>query len=77
MLFLSPVIYSEATSNSLLNFLLQLNPISAGIELFRASFLNYDPHWSTIRISLCSNFVLLFLGIFYFRKTESYFADIA
>lgn len=77
MLFLSPVIYSEQTGNALLNFLLQLNPVSAGIELFRASFFNYEPHWNTISISLCSNFILLFLGIFYFRKTESYFADIA
>jgi lipopolysaccharide transport system permease protein len=77
MLFLSPVIYSEQTENALLNFLLQLNPVSAGIELFRASFFNYEPQWNTISISLCSNFILLFLGIFYFRKTESYFADIA
>ncbi|MES2514080.1 MAG: ABC transporter permease [Bacteroidota bacterium] len=77
MLFLSPVIYSEQTNNSLLNFLLQLNPVTAGIELFRSAFLGYEPQWNAIKISLLSNFLLLIVGIFYFKKTESYFADIA
>ena len=78
LLFLTPVLYPVNISNNLVaQFVLKLNPISGALELMRGMFVGYVINYETVCISLVSSFTLFILGIIYFRKTESYFADLA
>lgn len=78
LLFLSPVIYpTSVVSNQKLAFVLSLNPMAGAIGLFRAPFTGIIPDATTLILSGCSAIILFVAGIYYFRTTESYFADIA
>lgn len=78
LLFLTPVLYpATISSNSTVQFILKLNPMSAALELMRGMFVGYPVDYMTVTIGVFSSLVLFGLGIYYFRKTESYFADIA
>lgn len=78
MLFVTPVIYpAKINDNKLFQLILQLNPMNAPIELFRASINDATINWQAITSSVLVSLLMLALGIFYFRKTESYFADLA
>ncbi len=79
LMFATPVIYPVTIiQNSIIRLLLSLNPISVAIDLFRSIFddsivCNYQ----TILVSLLIALGLLIVGVYYFRKTEAYFADLA
>lgn len=78
LLFLTPVLYpANISSNSIIQFILKLNPMSAALELMRGMFSGYGVDYNTILMGTISSLILFALGLFYFRKTESYFADIA
>lgn len=78
LLFLTPVIYpASLIENVALKRILPLNPMNAPIELFRYALNSSQLDTTVISISLGSNILLLAIGLFYFRKTESYFADLA
>jgi lipopolysaccharide transport system permease protein len=78
LVFLTPVMYPVSiTNNLILKTILRLNPISGALELFRGLFLSYSVDYTTILLSTITSLVLFIAGIFYFRKTESYFADLA
>lgn len=78
LLFATPVIYPlRISDNVLFQWLLRLNPMNAPIELFRSAISGVPPQASDIWISLCVSLTLFAAGVFYFRKTESYFADLA
>ncbi len=78
LLFLTPVLYpANISSSSLVQFILKLNPLSGALELMRSLFTGYSINIDTVLISLTSSLVLFVIGIMYFKKTESYFADLA
>jgi lipopolysaccharide transport system permease protein len=78
LLFATPVIYPiQISSNALFRLLMSLNPMSAPIELFRYSFNQSEINFEYLLISMGVSFLLFFTGIYYFRKTEAYFADLA
>jgi len=78
LLFLTPVLYPiNITTNSTAQFILKLNPMSGALELMRGLFLGYTINYETVFVSLGTSIILFILGILYFRKTESYFADLA
>ncbi len=78
LLFLTPVIYPVTiVSNEYIQALLQLNPIAGAIDIFRASFSGEFPHPVILIQSLAISTCVFFAGIFYFHKTEYYFADLA
>ncbi len=55
-----------------------LYPMVGGIEGFRSSFSSGKPMpWDLIGISAISAIVIFISGVWYFRKMEKYFADIA
>lgn len=77
LLFLTPVMYPiSITNNTFIRRLLQLNPLSGALELIRSLFVGYSVNIETVIISLVSSVTLFIVGILYFRKTESYFADL-
>jgi lipopolysaccharide transport system permease protein len=78
LLFATPVIYPvKISNNSMFHWIMQLNPMSAPIELFRHSFTNSAVDVQGLFLSTSVSLFLFLAGIYYFRKTEAYFADLA
>lgn len=78
LLFLTPVLYPVTIStNSFIQFLLKLNPLTGALELMRGIFYGYTIHNDVLIFSFSSSLLLFFTGILYFRRTERYFADLA
>jgi lipopolysaccharide transport system permease protein len=78
LLFATPIIYpAKISGNAVFNTILQLNPMSAPVELFRQSFLNTPFQIQHYALSLVVSLLLFVVGVIYFRKTEMYFADLA
>jgi len=78
LLFVTPVIYPPTIVNSIyLKWLMALNPMTAPLDLFRASLTGNGLNMSSDAISILSSLTLLVIGLVYFRKTEAYFADLA
>jgi len=78
LLFVNPVLYSSNTfKEKWMGTLMKINPIASSINLFRASFSNKNVVWSDIALGFLTAFIFLAIGIYSFRKTERYFADLA
>lgn len=76
-LFLTPVIYPVSLIPGKYQWLLSLNPMSSVISTMRAGLLHQGSiNWTHLGVSALSAFVLLWLGISYFKRTERRFADI-
>jgi len=78
LFFSSQVIYPlHSIGQPWLRNLLSLNPVNAALELFRAPLSGAQPDNNIVLIGLASTITILMAGIYFFRKTEAYFADIA
>ncbi len=78
LLFLTPVIYPiSIIPYPWLQSILELNPMSGAIDFFRSALSGEPLPWVLIIKSLSISFFFLVVGVFYFRKTEYYFADLA
>lgn len=78
LLFLNPVLYStKAFENNFALRIMRLNPIAGAINLMRAIFTEGSVEWFAIGSQFLVALVLLFSSVYFFRKTEAYFADIA
>lgn len=78
LLFVTPVIYpSNIAQNVYLNTFMALNPMTAPLDIFRASFVGGQINLMQDLISVSVSVLFLIIGLYYFRKTEAYFADLA
>jgi lipopolysaccharide transport system permease protein len=78
LFFLTPVIYPiSLLKYPILQYVLVCSPMYAAVELFRCPLTGIIPDVSFMLISLASGLVLLFIGVFYFKRTEDFFADFA
>lgn len=81
MMYVTPVIYPVKMLDNhpvIKTLMLWLNPISGVITNARAGVLGQGSiDWSILGISLFMSFVFFACGLYYFRNTERYFADIA
>ncbi len=78
LLFANPVLYSpQVFTNPAVRWIMKCNPIAAAIQLFRSIFVGTAVDWQSVLLSSIVAFLLLIAGIFTFRKTEAYFADLA
>jgi len=76
MLFVTPVIYPASIAGKY-SYLLAINPMMGVIQSARAAILGTAPiNWLLIDISLLGTLVLMIFGVYIFKKTERYFADI-
>jgi len=76
MLFLTPVIYPASIAGKY-SYLLAINPMMGVIQSARAAILGTAPlNWLLINMSLWGTLALFIFGIYVFKKTERYFADI-
>lgn len=78
MLFLTPVIYPVSMlQTQWIKYVLALNPMYSAIVFFRMPFVEQTTDPELLLISVASCIVLFIVGIFYFKRTEMYFADLA
>lgn len=78
LLFVTPVIYpAKITDNQFFQWLMALNPMSAPLDIFRAGMGSETVHWEVNLVSILSSLLVFVIGLVYFRKTESHFADLA
>ena len=78
LLFLTPVIYPTTLLPLKYQWLLAFNPLTGIIEAARVGITASKPiDFHLLLVSAVTSLALFFVGIFYFRKTESIFADVA
>ncbi|MEK7607411.1 MAG: ABC transporter permease [Patescibacteria group bacterium] len=76
LLFLTPVIYPASIAGKY-SWALALNPMTGVIQTARAALLGTTPtNWLLLGISFAACFMILIIGVVYFKKVERYFADI-
>ena len=80
-LYITPVIYPISMLDTypvVKTLFLCLNPIATVINTARTGFLGSAPiEWGMPAVALFVSVMYFLFGLFYFRRTESYFADIA
>lgn len=78
LFFLTPVIYPlSLLKYPALQYALVCSPMYAAVELFRYPLTGIAPETPFLVISVISGFILLTVGILYFKRTEDFFADFA
>lgn len=78
LFFASQVIYPlQPVQQAWVRYLLAINPVNAAIELFRAPLTGSPADLTIIVIGTASTLLLLISGIYFFKKTEAWFADLA
>lgn len=77
-LFVTPILFPiHSIDNEFIRRVMELNPMTAPIMLFRSSFQTVSTDMISMWPGLLVSLSFFVLGIFYFRKTEAYFADLA
>lgn len=78
LFFLTPVIYPiSLLKYPVLQYILVCSPMYAAVELFRFPLTGIVPDFYFLGASLASGVILLLAGVFYFKRTEDFFADFA
>jgi lipopolysaccharide transport system permease protein len=75
-LYASPIVYPSSIIPAQYRLLYGLNPMAGVIEGFRWALLGTNPPEAMILVSVGVVVVLLVGGLFYFKRTEQYFADL-
>jgi lipopolysaccharide transport system permease protein len=77
LIFITPVIYPISIVSERFRWILGLNPMAGVIDTARVLILGTGTvDWMLLGISVLSMMVYCFLGYFYFRNVERYFADV-
>lgn len=77
LLFVTPIIYPLAIVSPTNRIIMALNPMTSVIEGVRFVFSpTYMLKGELILVSFLSSIFIFILGLWYFRKTEDFFADI-
>jgi lipopolysaccharide transport system permease protein len=77
MMYISPVVYPVSMVPDKYQWVLALNPMAGIIDGFRSALLGKPWNFTTLAVSAGVTVVLFLVGMFHFRRTEQYFADIA
>ena len=76
-LFITPVAYSSSLVPEKWQAIYGANPMAGVVDGFRWALLGKTPPGSMLLVSVTVTFLLLVGGLFYFRRMEKNFADIA
>lgn len=77
LFFATPIIFPLSIMSERNRYLIALNPMTTVVESVRLIFGSQSAlNFQIVLISLISAVLMFLLGFIYFRKTESYFADI-
>jgi lipopolysaccharide transport system permease protein len=77
MMYISPVVYPVSMVPARYQWVLALNPMAGIIDAYRSAILGKPWNGTTLAVSSGMAAGLFVLGLFYFRRTERQFADIA
>lgn len=78
LFFATQVLYPlQQVQQSWLRYVLSVNPVNAAVELFRAPLTGAIINTDVVLIGTGTAIFVLLIGIYYFRKTEAFFADLA
>ena len=77
MMYISPVVYPVTLVPERYHWLLALNPMTGIIGAFRSAVLDTPWNPTTLVVSTLVTLVLFVFGLFFFRRTERRFADVA
>lgn len=76
-MFVSPVIYPlSSVTNEKLRVLFTLNPMTGVVDGFRWALLGQEPPGISLWVSLGVTVLVLWGGLFYFKRMERVFADV-
>lgn len=74
--FATPVIYGTRIFPPKWQWLVALNPMTGIVDAWRSAILGRPLAWGILAISLAVTAAVFIFGLYYFRKTESRFADV-
>lgn len=74
-MYATPIIFPLSVVPEKWRWVIQLNPMTAPIETFRALFLGGSIPWSGLGLSVLITSALLFIGVVIFNKVEKTFMD--
>jgi len=78
LMFVTPVLYPISIFHYKgAKYLLAMNPMYSAVELFRSTFNGQLLDFRLVGISMFFAILFFIFGIYYFRKTEANFADLA
>lgn len=78
LFFVTPIIYPVTMiTHPILKLALVASPVYAAVELFRFPLTQVYPDMLNLSISVSSGVLILVVGLYYFKKTEDFFADFA
>ncbi len=77
LLFTSTVLYPLTSESPYLSALKYLHPLNAALDGWRCAFSHEPVNYLLLLTGLVYSCLLLGFGLYYFRKTEAFFADIA
>jgi lipopolysaccharide transport system permease protein len=76
-LFVTPVLYRSTFIPERFQWMVELNPLTGLIEIFRASVLGLPmPDSRVLALSLASSVVMIVLGVWAFRRSEAAIVDV-
>jgi ABC-2 type transport system permease protein len=75
-LYLTPVLYPPDKLPSPARGLLELNPLTGVLSIYRAAFLSRPVDWSAVGLSALVGVAALLLGLTVFRRRSDEFADL-
>jgi lipopolysaccharide transport system permease protein len=75
LIFVTPVFYPLTLAPLKYRWLLQLNPMTAVVESFRAAMFGTPLPWRHLGVAAALAFTVGALGFLYFRRMETTFAD--
>lgn len=78
LMYVTPVIYPSSIVGEKYQWIIALNPMTGIIEAARASFFGVNPiNFQLLFISVGISVGLFLFGVFRFKRTERFFADLA
>jgi len=75
-MYVTPVIYPVSFIPEKWRFLVYFNPISGWVEGIRSSILGHDIDWFAIGVSMLLTAAIAYVGLKYFERADSRFADV-
>jgi lipopolysaccharide transport system permease protein len=75
-MFASPIIYPPTLLPERWQWLLWANPLAGLITGYRSALFGLEVEWAPLALSAAMTSVLLFTGIYNFRRMEREFADV-
>lgn len=78
LLFMTPILYpASVVQYSWAHYVLAINPMYGAINFFRMPLIGYTQESVLLGISVLAALLFFVIGIYYFKRTEAFFADIA